>query len=241
MFNMLIVDDNIFYVKKLVNIIGNNIKNLKILNVATSGLEAISMLQKNDIDIVLLDLKIPRINGLEILNSLSEEQISHYEGSIILVSGDLELITKARGNKAVYGYVVKGSGTDDLIVKINEIIESKNKILQSENITEQIIREIQYLGYNLSHKGTMYLIETITYMVNNRYKNYDNLSKTIYPILSKKYNKTIGNIKSNICKATEIMYYECESNKLNKYFNFYLECKPKPKQVMSTIANKIII
>ena len=56
MFNMLIVDDNIFYAKKLVNIIGDNIENIRILNVATSGFEAINMLQKDNIDIVLLEL-----------------------------------------------------------------------------------------------------------------------------------------------------------------------------------------
>ena len=64
MFNMLIVDDNIFYAKKLVNIIGDNIENIRILNVATSGFEAINMLQKDNIDIVLLDLKIPNISYL---------------------------------------------------------------------------------------------------------------------------------------------------------------------------------
>lgn len=241
MFNMLIVDDNIFYVKKLVNIIGDKIKNIRIFNVATSGLEAIDMLQRDDIDIILLDLKMPRINGLEILNSLSEEQKKRYENSIILVSGKIELIVKARDNKTVHGYVIKGSGTDNLIIKINEIIEEKNNVMKEKDILKKVIEEVQFLGYNQSYKGTTYVIETVYYMVTNPNKNYDNLSKSVYPILSKRHDKPISNIKVNISKATDIMYYECERNKLNEYFNFYLDYKPKPKTVISTIVNKIVV
>lgn len=240
MFNMLIVDDNIFYAKKLVNIIGDNIDNIRVISVATSGFEAINMLQKDNIDIVLLDLKIPRISGLEILNSLSEEQISHYEKSIILVSGDFELILEARNNKTVYGYILKGSGIDNLITQINKIIEQKNSNMEEKYKLKKIIEEVQFLGYNLSYKGTTYIIETIYYIVTNQDKNYNNLSKSVYPILAKKYNKSISNIKVNISKATDIMYYECERNRLNEYFNFYLDYKPKPKAVIDTIVNKII-
>lgn len=241
MFNMLIVDDNIFYAKKLVNIIGDNIENIRIFNVATSGFEAINMLQKDNIDIVLLDLRMPRISGLEILNSLSKHQISRYENSIILISGDFELIVKARNNKTVYGYIIKGSGTDNLIIKINEIIEQKNINMREKDILKRITKEVQFLGYNLSYKGTTYLIEAIYYMITNPNKNYDNLSKSVYPILSKKHDKSIENIKVNISKATDIMYYECERNRLNEYFNFYLDYKPKPKTIMSTIVNKVSI
>lgn len=239
MFNMLIVDDNIFYAKKLVNIIGDNIEDIRISNVATTGFEAINILQKDNIDIVLLDLKIPRISGLEVLNSLSEEQIVHYENSIILVSGDIELIAKARSNKTVHSYVLKGSGTDNLIMQINEIIEQKNNTMIEKDILKKIVKEVQFLGYNSSYKGTTYLIESIYYMATNPNRNYDNLSKSVYPILSKNHNKSISNIKVNISKATDIMYYECEINKLNEYFNFYLDCKPKPKTVINTIINKI--
>lgn len=239
MFNILIVDDNIFYAKKLVNIIGDKVQNTRIFNVATTGFEAINILQNNNIDIVLLDLKIPKMNGVEILNSLSEEQLDKYEKSIILVSGDSELIVKARNNRAVYGYVIKGSGTDNLILQINEIIKEKKDMIIEKDILKKIVNEVQFLGYNLSHKGTTYLIETIYYILTNQNKNYDNLSKSVYPILSKKYNKSISNIKVNISKASDIMYYECEKNKLNKYFRFYLDCKPKPKNIINTIATKI--
>lgn len=241
MYNMLIIDDNIFFVKKLVNIIGNSIKNIRIYSIATNGFEARTMLQKKDIDIVLLDLKMPNINGLEILNSFSEEQKEQYKSSIILVSGELELILKARNNSTVYGYITKTSNISNLIDKLNDIIEEKNKDIKEKELVKQIVNEVQFLGYNLSYKGTTYLIETIIYMKKNMNNSYENLSKSIYPILAKKYKKSITNIKCNISKATDIMYYECERNKLNEYFKFNSDCKPKPKLVINTIANKIII
>lgn len=240
-YNMLVVDDNAFFVKNLINILCNRMENIRLYSIATSGHEAMELLKDKKVDIVLLDLKMPDFSGIEVLDNLSEEQKKHYEDSIILVSGELELIVKARDNKTVHGYVNKGSNIEDLIQKIMEIVDEKNKELDEKNIMQNIIEEVQYIGYNLSYKGTIYLVETIYYMIINTDKNYDsNLKKSIYPILAKKYNKSISNIKCNISNATDMMYCECERNRLNQYFKFYTDSKPKPKVVMSTIVNKIM-
>ena len=67
----------------------------------------------------------------------------------------------------------------------------------------------------------------------------DNLQTHIYPIIAKKYNKTIYNVKSSINKATECMYYECDAERLEKYFQFDEDTKPTIKQVVFTVINKI--
>ena len=51
MFKLLIIDDNIFYVKNLVNFIGSKIDDVKICGVATSGYEALKKINIEDYDI----------------------------------------------------------------------------------------------------------------------------------------------------------------------------------------------
>lgn len=65
------------------------------------------------------------------------------------------------------------------------------------------------------------------------------LEKEIYPKLSKKYKKTVNNIKTNIINATTIMFYDCESNILENYFGIRENEKPTPKTVVSTIIGNL--
>ena len=74
------------------------------------------------------------------------------------------------------------------------------------------------------------------------YRNHDyseNLNKNIYPVIAKKYNKTVNNVKCSITSATTSMFYDCDETRLKNYFNFYTVIKPKPKVVIHTILNKI--
>ena len=67
----------------------------------------------------------------------------------------------------------------------------------------------------------------------------ENLQSDIYPIIAKKYNKTIYNVKSSINKATECMYYECDVGRLEKYFRLFDDMKPTVKQVVFAVINKL--
>ena len=109
----------------------------------------------------------------------------------------------------------------------------------TNNLKNKIVNEINYLGYDVSYKGTQYLITAIQYIVTNPDKNLDKLEKNIYPVLSNLYNNSIHNIKCNINWANNMMYCECEAEKLQKYFGFYKDTKPKIKTVINTIVNKI--
>lgn len=85
-------------------------------------------------------------------------------------------------------------------------------------------------------------MESIVFIINN--KNYnillDNLEKNVYPIIANRHKKTTGNIKSNIVKATNNMYNDCNINYLLQYFQYKDDIKPTPKVVISTIINKVI-
>ena len=95
-----------------------------------------------------------------------------------------------------------------------------------------------FLNYNISIKGTKYLIDTIKCVYDNR-DYLDNLEKFVYPKVAQKYNEKLYNIKCRIGKATMIMYYNCEIEKLKSYFNFDVDIKPKIKTVIETIVRKI--
>ena len=112
----------------------------------------------------------------------------------------------------------------------------KNKEIQLRN---KITKQLQYLNYNLAHKGTQYLIDAI--MLIHHTGDYDifNLKEDIYPIIAKRYGKSIHNIKSDINKANDYMYKICKKERVMKYFKFFDDSKPTVKNVIYTILNKL--
>ena len=102
-----------------------------------------------------------------------------------------------------------------------------------------IVQELTYLEYDLSLKGTQYLINTIEIISNGEYGEVYNLEKDVYPIITDLYNSTVHNIKNNINRANNSMYIKCEIGKLKNYFGFSIDEKPKTKEIINTVIRKL--
>ena len=73
----------------------------------------------------------------------------------------------------------------------------------------------------------------------NKNIDYENLSKNIYPIIGKRYNKSANTIYCDIKQAVKAMYYDCEEETINEYFHYSYFMKPKLKEIIFTILRKI--
>ena len=242
MVNILIADDNIYYAKVLMNIInGSNSEDMKVSYIATDGQEALDIIKNHSVDIILLDLKMPIYDGLYILEEIEKEKMGKYKDSIIVVSGETDMICKLRESDYVYSFINKVSSISDIIDKINELIKSKQEQSKEESIRMSIIKELHYLNYNLSHTGTQYLIDAIQLIYNKGGKKHIiyNLAEEIYPTIAKENNLGVYNIKSNINKANEYMFKMCKRERIQEYFGFQDKAKPTVKNVIYTVLKNI--
>lgn len=241
MVNILIADDNIYYAKMLMNVINTDIDtNIKVTHLAVDGKETLDILENNQIDVTLLDLKMPIYDGMYILDKLKQEQKDKYEQSIIVISGETEMLYKINSQPYVYCALNKVCSISKIIDTIKELVEDKEQEKQTNNVKNNIIKQLQYLNYNLSHKGTQYLIDAILLIYNRGDYDIFNLKEDVYPIIAKRYNKSIHNIKCDINKANDYMYRVCKKERIRKYFKFFDDSKPTVKNVIYTILNKVI-
>lgn len=237
MLNVLIADDNIDYAINLMNYINEDNSIVRVCNIAKDGKKTIDILNnENNIDIILLDYQMPIYNGLEVLEKI--ENKDKYVDSCIIISGEIESVVKMRQCDLVHSILFKTLSMEDIKNRIMQLVEYKEDIRKAEDIDERILNELLFLNYNISLKGTKYLIDTIKYVYYDRY-SIDNLEKFVYPSVAQKYNEKLCNIKCRIGKATMLMYYNCEIEKLKEYFNLDIDIKPKIKTVMDTIVRKI--
>lgn len=236
MYNLLIADDNIRYIKKLANTILSQSEEVRLVKIATNGEETYNYIKSGKIDLVLLDLYMPFLTGLEVLEKLYKDNIINFP-KIIIISGYPINVNKLVNKYNIVEYIQKGIGLETIVKKIKNIISNMNQ----EQSMKFVLRELTNLKYNFKHNGTTYIYETILLIIDsNDICVMDNLEKNVYSILAKRYNKSINNIKSSIVKATNIMYNECRMEYLLKYFSFENDTKPTPKLVISTIINNYI-
>ena len=126
MVNILIIEDNLHYAINLMNQL-NKKKNIKVLNVAKDGEEALNILtNKNDIDLILLDLCLPIYTGYEILKRI--KYLNKYEDSCIIVSGRLDLIKNLTQNSIINTIIYKTTPLNEMVEKIDKVAEAKETL-----------------------------------------------------------------------------------------------------------------
>lgn len=239
MFNMLIADDNINFIKSLINNILISNDKIRLIKIATDGKETLDIIKKQKIDILLLDLNMPIYSGIEIINLIDTLELSCVP-DIIVISEDSEMLTQLIKSHKVDYFIAKNSFN---FIENLKYILSKIVINSSINNTNQfILSELNFLGLKIKLNGTKYLLESISYIYNsNNYRLVDNLEKNVYPELAKRHNTSISNIKSNILKSINTMYLSTDSKKIKKYFLFDDDIKPTPKLLIEVILNKLMI
>ncbi len=239
MVNVLVVDDNFDYAKNLINLISSQNSKMRLSNICTNGKEVMDIINnpKNKINIILLDLKLPNYNGIEILKYMEKNNFKQYQDSVIAISGENKFLSEIINNKYIHTFINKISGFELILKEVNKLIEIKDK--EKEKIEYIIHKELEKLNFNFSYVGTQYLFEAIV-ILHKRYSDcYETqkLETNIYPIIAKKYKKTVNNIKTNIINATDIMYYDCNYKVLNQYFGLIDTEKPTPKVIITKILN----
>lgn len=236
MVNILVVEDDVIQSKQIINYISQKNKNIKLYGMTDSGEETLNLLLSEEIDIIILDLKLTGINGVEIIKTIERKNMERYKNSIIIVSGEEDMIKEVNASPYVYRYFFKAVDMCDINETINNMIQEKK---YTDIIREKIANELSKLDFNFTHEGTNYLLECIYQVYKMKIIDNMNLSKTIYPIVARKYKKSQNTIYGDIKQAINAMFNTCSKEALKEYFNYNFLIKPRPKEIIYTILNKI--
>ncbi|MBI4036372.1 response regulator [Candidatus Daviesbacteria bacterium] len=117
---ILIIEDNEYMGRMYQNML--SLENFRV-ELATSGEEGIKRAQDNNPDLILLDIIMPNLNGLQVLEKLkNNSQTKTIPVVILTVVGEKEIIDKALKLGAV-GYIIKSSlNLDQLLQEIHSYL-----------------------------------------------------------------------------------------------------------------------
>lgn len=124
---VLVVDDEFDFLETIVKRLQD--RNFK-AHGANSGTEALEYLKKNEVDAVILDVKMPGMDGLEVLKKIK----LHWPLiEVIMLTGHASVESGIQGMQVgAFDYVMKPARLDDLMEKIRQAVE--RKLLQENKI-----------------------------------------------------------------------------------------------------------
>lgn len=97
------------------------------VRVCTDGLEGLNVLKENELDLLILDIMLPGIDGLEILRSMKEDK----DIPVLLVSAKKEEIDKIKGlSLGADDYITKPFSPGELVARVKAHLENYERLKQ---------------------------------------------------------------------------------------------------------------
>jgi DNA-binding NtrC family response regulator len=124
---VLLVDDEPDFMEPLTNRLV-----LRKLDVVTAGngADALALLERQPVDVVVLDVKMPGMSGLEVIRQLKKR---HPLVEVIMLTGHANLEASIEGMEAgAFDYLLKPAQIDELVYKIQDAFQKKT--LQEKKI-----------------------------------------------------------------------------------------------------------
>ena len=122
MYNILVVDDSSTIRKIIIRCINHTQIEVGTLFEAADGEEALAVLSEHTIHLVMTDINMPKMNGLELLSRLkAEDRWKDVPVLLITTEGRVDTVLEA-ANKGAAGYVKKPFTAGDIQAKIEPLL-----------------------------------------------------------------------------------------------------------------------
>jgi DNA-binding NtrC family response regulator len=128
-----------------------------------SGLEALEILKREDFDIVLVDLKMPEIGGMELLEAVRE---SYPDIEVIIITGYSTVKSAVEAiKKGAFDYVPKPFTSGELLVTVEKALERRRLVLENRELRRELVSRTRYgnlIGESEAMQDLYRLIEEVT-------------------------------------------------------------------------------
>jgi two-component system, response regulator, stage 0 sporulation protein A len=249
-----IVDDNRELVGLLEEYVSSQ-EDMEVAGVAYNGQDCLEMLKDTDPDVLLLDIIMPHLDGLAVLEKLRELDKNVLPNVIMLTAFGQEDVTKNAVELGASYFILKPFDMHNLGSHIRQVSgKSRSAVRKSsspgyrvsgeqkpKNLDASITSIIHEIGVPAHIKGYLYLREAIS-MVYNDIELLGSITKVLYPDIAKKYNTTASRVERAIRHAIEVAWSRGNIDSISSLFGYTVsmsKAKPTNSEFIAMVADKL--
>ncbi len=252
--NVAIADDNEITRELLGDIVSRD-EELQLIGTAKDGVEACHLIKEKEPDVVLLDIVMPKLDGLGVLDRIREDQTLKNRPSFLMVSAvSNERITEDVFSRGADYYIMKPFDEGIILDRIKTVIRrrnakdtrkpevfDRNELCSMQTLEEDVTEIIHEVGVPAHIKGYQYLREAIIMCVNNM-DMLNSITKILYPGIAKKFQTTPSRVERAIRHAIEVAWSRGKMDTLDDLFGYTIsngKGKPTNSEFIALITDKI--
>lgn len=245
---ILVADDNRDFCQLLTEVVQAE-KDLELVGVAHNGLEVLDLVERAHPDVVVLDIIMPHLDGVGVLERLGSQERETRPKVIILTAFGQEAITQRVVELGADYYILKPFDLDVLIQRIRQLGEqpgARPQMNQREkraqtNLEAEVTNIIHELGIPAHIKGYLYLREAIL-LVTERVELLGGVTKELYPTVAQKYQTTPSRVERAIRHAIEVAWSRGNIDAIHRFFGYtvdYERGKPTNSEFIAMVADRL--
>lgn len=224
MLKVLVAEDNVPMSVQISNMI--NTDNVRCVGILNNGSKVYQKLKDLKPDILILDLKLPGSNGLEILQKIEVD--NSIKTKVFVYSGDMAYITLSREFKCVERFYSKLTPLEEISRELENLVDTFENKSTGDKVSDILFK----LGFSYSLKGTRLISECIVYSIT---ENEDKINR-VYAAIAKRKKENINTIKADINTAVNNMWrYSDDRNKVRRILRLGSIENPSSKRVITMV------
>ena len=254
--NVAIADDN-EVMRDLLEEMVTSDDELHLIGMAKDGEEACHLIREKEPDVVLLDIIMPKLDGLAVLDRIRADHTLKNRPTFLMISGiSNEKITEDAFERGADYYIMKPFDNDMIInrIKSTRVLRGMNAVeskkvgayekkpsTKPEDLESKVTNIIHEIGVPAHIKGYHYLRDAIMMAVDDM-DVLNAITKILYPTVAKKYQTTSSRVERAIRHAIEVAWSRGKLDTLDELFGYTVsngKGKPTNSEFIALIADTI--
>jgi len=252
---ILVADDNRSLCQMLKDYLESQI-DLEVVGTAYNGVEAWEMIQKHEPDLVIIDLVMPSLDGLGVLERINARATLPRPKIIMLTAFGQETLTHQAMLLGVDYFILKPFDLEILGKRIRSLLQEMppaqapvamansgavTQVGNKVNLGVEVTSLMHQLGIPAHVKGYQYIRDAILMVVED-VSLLGAVTKELYPAIAKKYGTAPSRVERGIRHAIELAWERGHSDTLKRIFGYSMNIerqKPTNSEFIALLADKL--